>query len=270
LRRTKAAQNYRKTGNLRAVQLLLGHTKLESTVRYLGIEVDDALNHLGASRTLSEADAAALPSQGRSNPEVRFAICPIPDPNQARCVTRPRAANFTAICDARFRKRSLPRTVHLFQRYRWRVDGQSDILEQVEVPLLGAEDHHMDTEAWLQGLGLERYVPAFRDNEIDREVLPKLISEDLREIGVAAIGHRRKLLDAISALGGSAPTAAVKAPADAERRQITVMFRDLVGSTAPSTRFVAARVCSSPALACAGAVELFLSDAQEDEISQQR
>jgi len=44
MRRTKAAQIYRKTGNLRAVQLLLGHTKLESTVRYLGIEIDDALN----------------------------------------------------------------------------------------------------------------------------------------------------------------------------------------------------------------------------------
>ena len=44
LRRTKAAQIYRKTGNLRAVQLLLGHTKIESTVRYLGIEVDDALS----------------------------------------------------------------------------------------------------------------------------------------------------------------------------------------------------------------------------------
>jgi site-specific recombinase XerC len=44
MRRTKAAQIYRKTGTLRAVQLLLGHTKLESTVRYLGIEVDDALN----------------------------------------------------------------------------------------------------------------------------------------------------------------------------------------------------------------------------------
>src|ERR1700693_6022633 len=44
MRRTKAAQIYRKTGNLRAVQLLLGHSKLESTVRYLGIEVDDALN----------------------------------------------------------------------------------------------------------------------------------------------------------------------------------------------------------------------------------
>ena len=44
MRRTKAAQIYKETGNLRAVQLLLGHTKLESTVRYLGIEVDDALS----------------------------------------------------------------------------------------------------------------------------------------------------------------------------------------------------------------------------------
>jgi hypothetical protein len=49
----------------------------------------------------------------------------------------------------------------------------------------------MDVAAWLQDLGLERYVPAFRDNEIDWEVLPRLTSEDLREIGVAAIGHRR-------------------------------------------------------------------------------
>jgi len=102
----------------------------------------------------------------------------------------------------------------------------------------------MDIEAWLQGLGLERYAPAFRDNEIDREVLPKLTSEDFREIGVEAVGHRRKLLDAIAALGASAPTAAVtaavsgaSAPTDAERRQLTVMFCDLVGSTPLSTRF---------------------------------
>ena len=59
----------------------------------------------------------------------------------------------------------------------------------------------MDVAAWLQGWGFQRYVSAFRDNEIDWEVLPKLTSEDLREIGVAAIGHRRKLLDAISARG---------------------------------------------------------------------
>ena len=105
-------------------------------------------------------------------------------------------------------------------------------------------DDQMDIEAWLQGLGLERYAPAFRDNEIDWEVLPKLTTEDLREIGVAAVGHRRKLLGAIAALGASAPTSAVtaavsgaSAPADAERRQLTVMFCDLVGSTPLSARF---------------------------------
>ena len=102
----------------------------------------------------------------------------------------------------------------------------------------------IDVAEWLQDLGLERYVPAFRDNEIDWEVLPKLTSEDLREIGVAAIGHRRKLLDAIAALGATAPAAAVmaapsdaSAPVEAERRQLTVIFCDLVGSTALSTRF---------------------------------
>jgi class 3 adenylate cyclase/predicted ATPase len=102
----------------------------------------------------------------------------------------------------------------------------------------------MDVEAWLRGLGLERYVPAFRDHEIDWEVLARLTSEDLREIGVAAIGHRRKLLDAIAALGASAATATLTAavsdppaPTDAERRQLTLMFCDLVGSTPLSTRF---------------------------------
>ncbi len=98
----------------------------------------------------------------------------------------------------------------------------------------------MDIEAWLQGLGLERYVPAFRDNEIDWEVLPKLTSEDLREIGVAAIGHRRKILEAIAALraetAAPAPAATADPAAAAERRQLTVMFCDLVGSTALSAR----------------------------------
>src|SRR5260370_34905629 len=91
----------------------------------------------------------------------------------------------------------------------------------------------MDVAAWLQGLGFQRYVSAFRDNEIDWEVLPKLTSEDLREIGVAAIGHRRKLLDAIAALGATVPTAAVTAappPTDAERPQLTVMFSAPAGS----------------------------------------
>jgi class 3 adenylate cyclase len=75
-------------------------------------------------------------------------------------------------------------------------------------------------------------------------VLPRLTSEDLREIGVAAIGHRRKLLDAIAALNAAtlattetAATRDAPARAEAERRQLTVMFCDLVGSTALSTRF---------------------------------
>ena len=101
----------------------------------------------------------------------------------------------------------------------------------------------MDVAAWLQDLGLERYVPAFRDNDIDAEVLPKLTAEDLISIGVTSVGHRRKLLDAIASFGMAVPAAVVTAPApgapaqvDVERRQLTVMFCDLVGSTALSTR----------------------------------
>src|SRR3974390_2327750 len=58
----------------------------------------------------------------------------------------------------------------------------------------------MDVAVWLRGLGLERYEAAFRDNEIDWEALPKLTSEDLKDLGVVLGGHRRKLLDAIAAL----------------------------------------------------------------------
>jgi class 3 adenylate cyclase/tetratricopeptide (TPR) repeat protein len=101
----------------------------------------------------------------------------------------------------------------------------------------------MDVTAWLRDLGLERYVPAFRDNDIDAEVLLKLTAEDLISIGVTSLGHRRKLLDAIASLGIAVPAAVVTAPApgapapaEAERRQLTVMFCDLVGSTALSTR----------------------------------
>ena len=64
----------------------------------------------------------------------------------------------------------------------------------------------MNIAAWLQSLRLERYERLFRDNEIDWEVLPKLTSDDLKEIGVTAIGHRRKLLYAIAALGAEIPT----------------------------------------------------------------
>src|ERR1700730_4104335 len=110
------------------------------------------------------------------------------------------------------------------------------------LPLPGAEDHRMDVAAWLQDLGLERYVPAFRENEIDERVLPSLTAEDLKDLGVTLVGHRRRLLDAIAALGAEVPPAVTAgsrdapAQADAERRQLTVMFCDLVGSTALSSR----------------------------------
>jgi class 3 adenylate cyclase/predicted ATPase len=101
----------------------------------------------------------------------------------------------------------------------------------------------MDVAEWLRGLGLERYAPGFRDNDIDGEVLRRLTAEDLRELGVASIGHRRRLLDAIAGLGTEIPATAATpasrdAPAqtDAERRQLTVMFCDLVGSTALAAR----------------------------------
>jgi class 3 adenylate cyclase/predicted ATPase len=111
------------------------------------------------------------------------------------------------------------------------------------LPLLGAEDHGMDVVAWLRGLGLEQYAPAFRDNDVDAEVLPELTADDLIGIGVASIGHRRKLLAAIASLSTDTP-GATAASRDApepvadtgERRQLTVMFCDLVGSTALSAR----------------------------------
>ena len=104
----------------------------------------------------------------------------------------------------------------------------------------------MDIGGWLRSLGLERYEAAFRENEIDETVLPSLTAEDLKDLGVGIVGHRRKLLDAIAVLrayaSAKAPTAEApstlpKSPQDtAERRQVTVMFSDLVGSTALSAR----------------------------------
>jgi class 3 adenylate cyclase len=95
----------------------------------------------------------------------------------------------------------------------------------------------MDVVEWLHGLGLEQYAPQFRDNDIDGEVLRRLTAEELRELGVVSIGHRRRLLDAIAALGVAVAVPADKATrADAERRQLTVMFCDLVGSTELSAR----------------------------------
>jgi class 3 adenylate cyclase/predicted ATPase len=104
----------------------------------------------------------------------------------------------------------------------------------------------MDIGGWLRRLGLGRYEAAFRENEIDDAVLPSLTAEDLKDLGVGLVGHRRKLLDAIAALRSDANAEAAPpdglephepAPSDtAERRQVTVMFSDLVGSTALSAR----------------------------------
>src|SRR5262249_48686409 len=110
----------------------------------------------------------------------------------------------------------------------------------------------VNVAAWLSRLGLEQYEQAFRENDVDVEVLPELTAEDLIGLGVTSIGHRRKLLAAIAALRerhgpttettGSAPVPAPKeepsgfASSSAERRQLTVMFCDLVGSTELSSR----------------------------------
>jgi class 3 adenylate cyclase len=107
----------------------------------------------------------------------------------------------------------------------------------------------MDIVVWLRSLGLERYEAAFCENEINERVLPSLTQEDLKEIGVGPVGHRRIILEAIAALRAdksakppfvdtATPSIAPSATLEdrAERRQVTVMFCDLVGSTALSTR----------------------------------
>lgn len=102
----------------------------------------------------------------------------------------------------------------------------------------------MDIRDWLKDLGLETYIDAFVDNDIDFEVLTELTGDDLREIGVTSIGHRRKILAAAERLDEDLPALAGEtgrgAPAataqgeEAERRHLTVLFSDLVGSSALS------------------------------------
>ncbi len=95
---------------------------------------------------------------------------------------------------------------------------------------------------WLEKLGLGQYAQRFADNGIDVSVLPHLTDQDLEKVGVL-LGHRRKMLAAIGDLAGAAPATLERAavteprPQDAaERRQVTVMFCDLGGSTALSAR----------------------------------
>jgi class 3 adenylate cyclase len=107
----------------------------------------------------------------------------------------------------------------------------------------------MDIVVWLRSLGLGKYEAIFRENDVDEAVLPSLTHENLKELGVASFGHRVKLLVAIAALCRDAsgkplsvdPATTSSAPSTppedrAERRQVTVMFSDLVGSTALSAR----------------------------------
>ena len=95
----------------------------------------------------------------------------------------------------------------------------------------------IDVADWLRRLDLEQYARAFAANDINGEVLPELTADDLIGLGIVSIGHRRKLLAAIAALRERPPTPAVATSAAAERRQLTVMFCDLVGSTPLSTRY---------------------------------
>jgi class 3 adenylate cyclase len=109
----------------------------------------------------------------------------------------------------------------------------------------------LDIDGWLREIGLPQYAEMFRANDIDGELLGRLTNDDLKDIGVASFGHRKKLLEAIAELGGAptetpasppvvpAPIPATVAPAPisasveatGERRYLTVMFCDLVGST---------------------------------------
>src|SRR5215471_9139511 len=100
---------------------------------------------------------------------------------------------------------------------------------------------------WLEKLGLGQYTQRFAENDIDVDILGDLTDQDLEKIGVGSLGHRRKLLRAIANLKGveqitpavavaAAPPATPRAADTAERRQVTVMFSDLVGSTALSAR----------------------------------
>jgi class 3 adenylate cyclase len=92
---------------------------------------------------------------------------------------------------------------------------------------------------WLEKLGLGQYAQRFAENDIDFALVAKLTDADLKELGVTSLGHRKRLLEAFAERGVAAPSPAPverKAGDTAERRQVTVMFSDLVGSTALSAR----------------------------------
>lgn len=91
----------------------------------------------------------------------------------------------------------------------------------------------VDIGAWLRGLGLEQYARAFADNDIEAQTLRDLNGDDLKDIGVVSVGHRKRLLAAIAELSDEGPERAPPTPATAsgERRQVTILFADLAGFT---------------------------------------
>src|SRR5215469_14595725 len=109
----------------------------------------------------------------------------------------------------------------------------------------------MDVTSWLSALGLGCYAAAFAENDVTMEVLPHLSSNDLKELGIPSVGHRRLLLTAIAALrhgraeeavpetssSSSSATASLAGMDEGERRQLTVMFCDIVDSTALARQF---------------------------------
>ena len=105
--------------------------------------------------------------------------------------------------------------------------------------IVGAAMHEIAD--WLKKLGMSEYAERFAANDIEIDILPELTDHDLEELGVS-LGHRRRILRAIRELGGRAQAASQTAAAapgqhdNAERRQLTVMFCDLVGSTALSVK----------------------------------
>src|SRR5215813_9674726 len=98
-----------------------------------------------------------------------------------------------------------------------------------------------DIRRWLVKQGFAKYAEAFARNDIGLDVLPELTDADLKDLGVASLGDRKRLLKAIASLSSAkastlAPTITPPSSTDAERRQITVLFCDLVGSTALASR----------------------------------
>jgi class 3 adenylate cyclase len=119
------------------------------------------------------------------------------------------------------------------------------------LPVRSSSGYDMDVGEFLRELGLQQYEATFRENDVDAELLPNLGADDLKELGITSLGHRRRLLEAIAALrikdiptddpvrsSLRLPTTPTGSPAETtgERRPLTVMFCDLIGSTALSAR----------------------------------